>query len=51
VEYDLVVNATSQQEAQEIVAAVQQEINSGTIGNYTVDPNYPVNAMITMQGV
>jgi hypothetical protein len=51
VEYDLVVNATSQQEAQEVVDAIQQQINTGMIGDYSVDPNYPINAKFTMQSM
>lgn len=50
VEYDLFVNATSQQEAQQFINEVQQQINSGTIGNYTVDPKHPLGANITNQG-
>jgi hypothetical protein len=51
VEYDLVVNATSRQEAQRVVDAIQQQINSGTFGNFSVDPDHPINANITMQGM
>ncbi|XP_031569482.1 uncharacterized protein LOC116303979 [Actinia tenebrosa] len=51
VEYDLFVNATSQQETQDFIDGLQQEIDSGTIGNYTVDPNHPLGAKITMQGM
>ncbi|XP_031569463.1 uncharacterized protein LOC116303961, partial [Actinia tenebrosa] len=48
VKYELVVNATSREEAQEVINAIQDQVNTGMIGNYTVDPNYPVGAKITM---
>ncbi|XP_031563592.1 uncharacterized protein LOC116299097 [Actinia tenebrosa] len=47
VKYELAVNAISKEQAQEVIDCIQNQVNTGMIGNYKVDPNHPIEPTTT----
>lgn len=50
-EYELIVYASSREEAQEVINAIQDQVNKGKIGKYEVDSTHSLGAKITMTGI